>query len=193
MATVTLDGGPLAIADVLAVAREGAAVEIGAEAHRRLLLARSQVEAVLASGRAVYGINTGFGSLSRVRIPTEDLATLQRNLILSTAAGVGDPLPDEVVRAMLLLLVASLCRGHSGVRPAVAELLVGLLNGGVTPMVPASGSVGASGDLAPLAHLGWCYRRGRGDFRRASGCRAAWRWSAPGCGPSCWPPRKGWR
>lgn len=153
MATVTLDGGPLAIADVLAVAREGATVDLGVEAHRRLLLARSQVEAVLASGRAVYGINTGFGSLSRVRIPSEDLATLQRNLILSTAAGVGDPLPDEVVRAMLLLLVASLCRGHSGVRPAVAELLVGLLNRGLTPVVPASGSVGASGDLAPLAHL----------------------------------------
>ena len=153
MATVTLDGQPLAIADVAAVAREGAAVVLGAEAHRRLLLARCEVDAVLTSGRAVYGINTGFGSLSRVRIPSEDLAALQRNLILSTAAGVGDPLPAEVVRGMLLLLAASLARGHSGVRPHVAELLVDLLNRGVTPVVPASGSVGASGDLAPLAHL----------------------------------------
>ena len=153
MARVTLDGQPLGIADVLAVARAGAAVELGAEAHRRLLLARGEVEAVLASGRAVYGINTGFGSLSRVRIPSEDLAALQRNLILSTAAGVGDPLPDRrgarhAAAARRLAGPRPLRRpprsGGAARRPAEPRC---------HPAGPGQGSVGASGDLAPLAHL----------------------------------------
>jgi histidine ammonia-lyase len=113
---------------------------------------RRVLEAALADGEPHYGINTGFGSLSRERIAGEDLRELQRNLIRSHAAGAGPPLPAETVRAMMLLLAGSLARGCSGVRPMVAEAIVGLLNGGIVPVVPELGSVGASGDLAPLAH-----------------------------------------
>src|ERR687886_643518 len=151
---VVLDGGPLGVADVVAVARRGAPVALGLEARRRLEAARAVVEAVIARGEVVYGVNTGFGELSRVHISDADLATLQQNLLRSHAAGVGEPLPDEVVRGMLLLLAASQARGHSGVRPVVPELVVEMLNRGVTPVVPARGSLGASGDLAPLAHIG---------------------------------------
>src|ERR687886_1665113 len=151
---VVLDGGPLGVADVVAVARRGAPVALGLEARRRLEAARAVVEDVIARGEVVYGVNTGFGELSRVHISDADLATLQQNLLRSHAAGVGEPLPDEVVRGMLLLLAASQARGHSGVRPVVPELVVEMLNRGVTPVVPARGSLGASGDLAPLAHIG---------------------------------------
>ncbi len=151
---VVLDAGALGIDDVVAVARHNARVEIGPVARQRLAAARAVVEDVVERGAVVYGVNTGFGELSRVRIPEGDLATLQRNLIFSHSAGVGEPLPREVVRAMLLLLAASLARGYSGVRPLVVEQIVGLLNNDVTPLVPARGSVGASGDLAPLAHIG---------------------------------------
>jgi len=151
---VVLDGAPLAVAAVVAVARHDGRVELDAMMIRRLARARAVVERVAMGDEAVYGVNTGFGELSRVRIPAHATATLQRNLILSHAAGVGDPLPREVVRAMLLLLAASLARGRSGVRPLVVEHLTALLNGDVTPVVPGKGSVGASGDLAPLAHIG---------------------------------------
>lgn len=115
---------------------------------------RAAIEARCDSGQAHYGINTGFGSLSRVRIPLGDLRTLQRNIIRSHAAGVGAPLPEDVVRACMLLLCASLSRGLSGVRPSVVEALASMLNAGVTPIVPSIGSVGASGDLSPLAAIG---------------------------------------
>ena len=114
---------------------------------------RATVEAALASGRAIYGINTGFGKLAQKRIDDDELKTLQRNLVLSHAAGVGNPLPDPVVRLILALKVASLARGFSGVRRAVIERLLDLLNKNVLPEIPEQGSVGASGDLAPLAHL----------------------------------------
>ncbi|HKC72780.1 MAG TPA: aromatic amino acid lyase, partial [Chloroflexota bacterium] len=151
---MVLDGEALEVADVVEVARRSAPVALGPEARRRLEAARAVVEDVIARGEVVYGVNTGFGELSRVHISDADLATLQQNLLRSHAAGVGEPLPDEVVRGMLLLLAASQARGHSGVRPVVAELVVELLNRGVTPFVPARGSLGASGDLAPLAHIG---------------------------------------
>jgi histidine ammonia-lyase len=153
-APVVLDGEALGVADVVAVARRGVPVVLGPEARRRLEAARAVVEDVIARGEVVYGVNTGFGELSRVHISATDLATLQQNLLRSHAAGVGEPLPDEVVRGMLLLLAASQARGHSGVRPVVVERVVELLNRGVTPVVPARGSLGASGDLAPLAHIG---------------------------------------
>lgn len=149
---LTLDGGPLTIEGVVQVARHDRPVRIGDGATRRIAASRSRVEACLSDGQAHYGINTGFGSLSQQRVGRDDLAQLQINLVRSHAAGVGEPLPREIVRAMLLLLAASLSRGLSGVRPAVVERLVGLLNAGVTPVVPSIGSVGASGDLAPLAH-----------------------------------------
>jgi histidine ammonia-lyase len=114
---------------------------------------RRVVEAHLADGQAHYGINTGFGSLSRKRIGDSDLSSLQHNLVRSHSAGVGAPLASDVVRGTMLLLAASLARGCSGVRPVVAERLIEMLNTGAVPQVPEVGSVGASGDLAPLAHI----------------------------------------
>jgi len=150
--SLLLDGAVLAPADVVSVARDQRRVELGAAASARLRDSRRDLEQAMAAGEVLYGVNTGFGSLSRQRIEGPQLREIQRNLVLSHAAGVGEPLPEDVVRAMLLLLTASLTRGRSGVRPLVVERLVALLNAGVTPRVPSVGSVGASGDLAPLAH-----------------------------------------
>lgn len=111
------------------------------------------VERIVARGEPAYGINTGFGKLANTHIPADQLEALQRNLVLSHSAGVGEPLSDEVVRLILVLKIASLARGRSGVRPVIIESLLRLLNAGVYPIIPAKGSVGASGDLAPLAHL----------------------------------------
>jgi histidine ammonia-lyase len=114
---------------------------------------RDVVDRKLASGEAVYGVNTGFGKLSEMAIPPDRLAELQVNLVRSHAAGVGPLLPEEEVRAMMLLRANVLAKGHSGVRPELAELLLAMLNAGLFPPVPEQGSVGASGDLAPLSHL----------------------------------------
>jgi histidine ammonia-lyase len=153
MAPITLTPGtPLAPSEVVAIARHGAAVGLSEQSRDTVRACRSALETKLGMGGAHYGINTGFGSLSTKRINDEDLATLQRNLIRSHAAGVGDPLPVEVVRGMLAVLAGSLARGRSGVRPELIEQILALLNAGITPAVPESGSVGASGDLAPLAH-----------------------------------------
>jgi histidine ammonia-lyase len=149
---VVIDGQALRLTDIEQVARHGAKVELSSLGRRRLTQSRSVLDAAMADGAALYGVNTGFGSLAGVRIGAEDLREVQRNLILSHAAGVGEPLPQDVVRAMLLLLCASLTRGLSGVRPCVVERVLALLNAGMTPVVPERGSVGASGDLAPLAH-----------------------------------------
>lgn len=148
---LALTGEALDIRDVVAVARNNQKVTITPAAVKRMAAARRVVERHLADGQAHYGINTGFGSLAKKRIAQDDLETLQRNLVRSHSAGVGTPLPRDVTRAMMLCLAASLCRGYSGVRPELVELLVGMLNKGVTPVVPSIGSVGASGDLAPLA------------------------------------------
>jgi histidine ammonia-lyase len=150
---VTLDGSPLLPSQVVAVARGRARVGLTNAARAAMAASRSVVEAHLGDGKPHYGVNTGFGSLSRQRIGDSQLRDLQRNLVRSHAAGVGPPLDAEVVRAMMLLLAASLARGMSGVRPEVAAGMVGLLNAGITPLVPETGSVGASGDLAPLAHV----------------------------------------
>jgi histidine ammonia-lyase len=149
---VVLDGGPLSVPAVVAVARGSVQVRIGTAALARLSGSRRRLEQALERSEPLYGVNTGFGSLSRQRIAGDELAEVQHNLLRSHAAGVGDRLPAEVVRAMLLLLTASLCRGYSGARLVVAEAIVALLNSGVTPVVPETGSVGASGDLAPLSH-----------------------------------------
>lgn len=111
------------------------------------------VEAIVAEGRTAYGINTGFGLLAHTRIATHDLENLQRSLVLSHAAGVGEPLDDAIVRLMMVLKINSLARGFSGIRLSVIQALIGLVNAGVYPWIPAKGSVGASGDLAPLAHM----------------------------------------
>ncbi|MGH7537966.1 MAG: histidine ammonia-lyase [Gemmatimonadales bacterium] len=152
-ATVTLDGRSLSIADVVAVARQGARVAVAPDTHERVARSRACVEAAVARGETIYGVNTGFGKLAHVRIPTDALRALQLNLIRSHASGVGDPLPVEAVRAMMLLRANVLLTGTSGVRPVIPEALVAMLNAAVHPIVPSQGSVGASGDLAPLSHL----------------------------------------
>lgn len=154
--SVTLGENPLAIEDIHAVARLHASVSLGESAAAAMGRARAVVEAILAAGDdapSVYGVNTGFGALAEVRISSAQIAELQRNLVRSHAAGVGESLPRDAVRAMMLLRANVLARGMSGARPVVAERLCELLRAGVHPEVPARGSVGASGDLAPLAHL----------------------------------------
>ena len=150
---IILDGNSLTIEDVVAVARQFTPVSISREALGRLAESRKVVEAAAASDEPVYGINTGFGKLSSVKIDPDRLRVLQRNLILSHASGMGDPLPQDVVRALMLLRVNGLVMSTSGVRPLLPERLVAMLNNGIHPVVPEQGSVGASGDLAPLAHV----------------------------------------
>ncbi|MDQ3991987.1 MAG: histidine ammonia-lyase [Actinomycetota bacterium] len=152
-APVVLGGAPLAVADVLAVARAGTEVRLDPAAAHRLERSRALVEAHLGTGEAVYGLTTGFGALADVRIPPEDLERLQRNLIRSHAAAAGELLPAEVVRAMMLLRARALSAGYSGVRPEVVSAILDALNRGVVPAVPSRGSVGASGDLHQLAHI----------------------------------------
>jgi histidine ammonia-lyase len=135
------------------VARGGAPAPLTDADRERIAAARAVVDGALRSGGVVYGVSTGIGNLASVRIGPEDAAALQLNLVRSHAVGAGPPLPAEVVRGMLAALAASLRRGHSGVRAEVVELLVGMLEEGVEPVVPSKGSVGSSGDLAPLAHL----------------------------------------
>ncbi len=146
-------GQPLSIEEVVRVARDRMPVALDPAARERVTASRAYVEAIVADGRVAYGISTGFGKLAQLRIPPADVRTLQRNLVLSHAVGVGAPLPTDVVRAMLLLRAQSLAFGVSGPRPAVLELLIAMLNAGVHPVIPSQGSVGASGDLAPLAHM----------------------------------------
>ncbi|MGH2489420.1 MAG: histidine ammonia-lyase [Candidatus Limnocylindria bacterium] len=152
-APLQLTGRDLTVEDVVAVARGGRPVGIDADARDRMAASRAVIDRVVASGETVYGVTTGFGDLADVRISPEQTATLQHNLVRSHAAGVGEPLPAEVVRAMLVLRINALAVGLSGVRPELGDLLVAMLNAGIHPVVPSRGSVGASGDLAPLAHL----------------------------------------
>jgi histidine ammonia-lyase len=137
-----------------AVARGAAPPSLDGAARERIGAARAVVEDAVARGEAVYGVTTGIGELASVRIEPADAERLQLNLLRSHAMGSGEPLPDELVRGMMLLLAASLARGHSGVREELVELVLALLERGVVPVVPSRGSVGSSGDLAPLAHLG---------------------------------------
>jgi len=155
-AGTTILGDTVLTLEVIRTVAYGGKVTLGAEARARMVAARAVVERIQAGGDAapaVYGVNTGFGFLADVRISADQIRALQRNLVRSHAAGVGAPLSIPVVRAMMLLRAQVLALGHSGVRVEVAELLCAMLDRGVTPVVPAKGSVGASGDLAPLAHL----------------------------------------
>jgi histidine ammonia-lyase len=148
-----LTGADLSIGDVEAVARGGRRVSLGEEARARVAEARAVVERLVAAGEIVYGVTTGFGDLATTFIDPADSARLQENLLVSHAVGVGEPLPRDVVRAMLLLRANTLALGHSGCRPVVIDRICDFLRLGIHPIVPAQGSVGASGDLAPLAHL----------------------------------------
>lgn len=153
MKNIELDGRPLSLDEIAAVAVDGCTVSIAPDAYAGIEASRSVVEALVDRGETAYGINTGFGKLSDVRIERDQLEALQRNLVRSHACGLGEPLAEDEVRAMLLLRANVLAKGLSGVRPVVVETLVSMLNAGVHPVIPARGSVGASGDLAPLAHL----------------------------------------
>jgi len=153
MPPLPLSGRDLTIDNVIEVARGRRPVELDPGAAERMRASRSVIERLVAEGATVYGVTTGFGDLADVRIEPSQTAELQRNLVRSHAAGVGPPLPDDVVRAMLLLRANALAVGLSGVRVELVELLASMLNAAVHPVVPARGSLGASGDLAPLAHL----------------------------------------
>src|SRR5215210_6855001 len=143
-------------ASVVAVARDGARVEMGEEARGRVLASRGHVENMIEDSRPVYGVTTGFGALANTRIAADDRLELQRSLLRSHAAGMGPYVEPEVVRAMMAIRAKTLAAGYSGVRPELVDAMMDLLNAGLTPAVPEHGSMGASGDLAPLAHIGLC-------------------------------------
>jgi histidine ammonia-lyase len=153
MSEIVLDAAPLALETVRLVARGGARLALGARARERLLKGRAVVDRILAGGEQVYGVNTGFGHLKDIRIPADRLDALQVNLIRSHCVGVGEPLPADVTRALMLLRAHVLAAGHSGVRPVVVDTLLAHLNADLLPVIPSQGSVGASGDLAPLSHM----------------------------------------
>ena len=152
--SVELDGKSLSLEAIEAVAFGGAKVFLATEARARVRASRDVIEDILESERVVYGINTGFGNFRNVVIPRSDLEELQLNLIRSHAAGVGEPFSEDVVRTILLLRINTLAAGYSGIDPVTLDALVAMLNAGIHPVVPQKGSVGASGDLAPLAHVG---------------------------------------
>jgi histidine ammonia-lyase len=190
---IVLDGESLTIADVVSFARESSRqATIAPAALERLSRSRAIVDQAVARGETMYGINTGFGKLANVRIEAGELDSLQANLIRSHSAGVGTPLGVEVVRAMMLLRANVLIRSTSGVRPALAEAVVNLANAGIVPVVPEQGSVGASGDLAPLSHLALALM-GEGEVRAEGGGRepAATALARAGLPPFRFAPKEG--
>ncbi len=153
MESIVLNGNALTLEEMQQVGRNCAHVELAESARGRIAASRAVVESILRTGRTIYGVNTGFGKLAEVGIPPEHLAQLQTNLVRSHACGLGEPLSQTESRAMMLLRANVLAKGFSGVRVELVELLIAMLNSGVHPVIPSRGSVGASGDLAPLAHL----------------------------------------
>src|SRR5450432_4158792 len=152
--TIHVDGHSLSVQLVVSVAcARDADLQLAPAARSAMKHSRALIDRLAAGDAPIYAVNTGVGLLANVRIAREELDQLQRNVIRSHAAGVGEPLAREVVRAMMLIRANVLAMGFSGIRPAVAEGLCGLLRCGLTPVVPSQGSVGASGDLAPLAHM----------------------------------------
>ena len=187
-----IDGRSLSVAEVTRIARDPQAqVRVDAGARQALLQSRRLVDAAIASGQTIYGINTGFGKLANVRIAPDQLDRLQANLIRSHSAGVGLPLPAGVVRAVMLLRANVLLRPTSGVRPELVDALVALLNAGIVPLVPEQGSVGASGDLAPLSHIALALM-GEGDVLLPGGSGpAAAALAAVGLAPFRFAPKEG--
>jgi len=169
---VVLDGSPLAVPDVVAVARHGEPVSLSDSGRERMAPARALVDRLDAADDVVYGLTTGFGALADRAIDRADRVALQRAVVRSHAAGIGPPLPAEVVRGMLLLRARTLCAGYSGVRPELVQAIVALLGSGLVPWVPEHGSLGASGDLAPLAHATACLL-GEGSVVGENGAPAA--------------------
>jgi histidine ammonia-lyase len=150
---LTLQPGELTLADLRAAWTAHGTLALAPNAHTAIEASAAAVQAIVAKGDPAYGINTGFGLLAKRHIPPEQLEQLQQNLILSHAVGTGELLSDQVVRLILLTKIGSLARGYSGVRPLIIDTLIALYNAGIMPAIPAQGSVGASGDLAPLAHM----------------------------------------
>src|SRR3990170_758526 len=148
-----LTPGTLTLKELRALVEQPRAIALDPASHGAIDRSAALVQAVIDRGETAYGINTGFGALARTRIKNDQLTELQRRLVLSHAAGTGDPLPDPIVRAVLILKINGLARGFSGIRRQVIEALIALVNAEVYPVIPAKGSVGASGDLAPLAHM----------------------------------------
>src|ERR1700729_2144666 len=153
MAKILIDGETLTRDALYRIVYEAEEVQLAPAAREKMLASRAVIERLIASDAAVYGVNTGFGKMASVRISREQIGELQLNLVRSHACGVGPPLNEPETRAMLALRANAIAKGFSGVRPVVAETLCEMLNKNVLPVIPSQGSVGASGDLAPLAHL----------------------------------------
>jgi Histidine ammonia-lyase len=153
MRGVELTGQPLSLVEIARVAIRGELIQVGPSVHSRIHSSRRVIEEIVANGGVVYGVSTGFGKLSDVHVPPHELRQLQLNLVRSHACGIGNPLSEAEVRAMVLLRANVLALGLSGIRLEVIELLCELNNRRIVPVIPEKGSVGASGDLAPLAHL----------------------------------------
>jgi histidine ammonia-lyase len=153
MTQLTLTPGKLTLSDLRAVWTAHTPIALATEAYAAVEASCQSVRDIVAKGDAAYGINTGFGLLAKTRIPDDKLEQLQRNLILSHSVGTGELMSDEVVRLLMLTKISSLARGFSGIRPLVIDTLIALYNKGIVPAIPAKGSVGASGDLAPLSHM----------------------------------------
>ena len=173
MSVLQIRPGQLTLADLRAAYQAPVHLTLDASAHQAIDASVACVESIIAEGRTAYGINTGFGLLASTRIANDDLEKLQRSLVLSHAAGIGEPLSDAMVRLIMLLKINSLARGFSGIRRQVIEALIALVNAEVYPHIPLKGSVGASGDLAPLAHmslvlLGESQARHKGEWLPAS-------------------------
>jgi histidine ammonia-lyase len=164
MHSISISDTSLTLADLRAVWEGPVQLTIEESAYALIRDSQATVDAVLSSGKQVYGINTGFGLLATVRISDDELVQLQENLVCSHAAGVGDPLPDAVVRLVMVMKAKALAQGYSGVRPVLVDTLCALVNNDILPVIPAQGSVGASGDLAPLAHMS-CALLGIGQVR----------------------------
>ncbi len=150
---LTIDNQLVTLADLRAAWHDGVTVSLGDDARARIAEANEFIDDVVAHGDTVYGVNTGFGQMAQVRISDKELAHLQENLVRSHAVGVGEDLDDEIVRLIMLMKVVALAAGFSGVRLKLVETLCALINNEIYPRIPSRGSVGASGDLAPLAHM----------------------------------------
>lgn len=150
---IYLDGNSLTVEQVVQIARHGAKTALTEEAKKAIQISRDIVDKNVAEHKVVYGLSTGFGKFVNVAIPEKDLDQLQYNLIVSDACGVGDPFPEDVTRAIMLLRANALAKGFSGIRLSTMETMIEMLNKGVHPVIPEKGSVGSSGDLCPLAHM----------------------------------------
>src|SRR5512134_1494876 len=150
---ITIEPGRLALAELRSIWQQPVTLSLAAGSGAAIAASSAAVQRIVARGAPAYGINTGFGLLAKTRIPDDQLQQLQRNLILSHSVGTGPLLDESIVRLALALKVGSLARGHSGVRPVIIDTLLAIANAGIMPCIPSQGSVGASGDLAPLSHL----------------------------------------